>query len=417
MDSNDEQASSRPSDDSSPSSDVGQQPPQASLDFSTLETPDELLPHAFTPDVTALQLPPAIDRDRPVRSPILPAWVWPALATLVLVIAIGVATWFVAAAAAQVEVPDVTGRSYGLARTMLAQKGLEATIVERRFSALPVDQVLSQTPVPSTTLRRGDAVMLVVSAGTEETLLPDVIGDGIILARGTLESLGLVVVVDSVQSEEASDTVLGTMPAPGTVVRSGDVVRVQVSAPLTDGALLQPYDMQGISVTIDPVPLSDQTPDIALEVSRRLRSLLEASGATVTVLRGTNADDTDDAARARQARRTNPTVAIGVSAEGAGAGGRSIAPRSDEGTTSALSAQLSAEATRRLAEVASPAVETSGSVDAVFRRLEAPWIRVGLGSFADPADKSAFGDPRWADRVARAIYAAVGEVFASEDGL
>jgi beta-lactam-binding protein with PASTA domain len=333
------------------------------------------------------------------------------------VIGIGVAIWYASAAAAQVEVPDVSGRSYGLARTMLAQKGLEATIIERRFSALPVDQVLTQTPVPGSILKRGDTVMLIVSAGTEETLLPDVVGDGINLARGTLESLGLVVVVDSVQSEVASDTVLGTIPAPGTVVRSGDVVRIQVSAPLTEGALLQPYDMQGITVIIDPAPLPDLTPDIALEVSRRLRSLLEASGASVTVLRGTNAADTDDATRAEQAGQTNPTVAIGVSAADTGAGGRTIVSRSDEGTTAALTALLSAEAASQLAQVAPPAVEASGSVDPVLRKVKAPWIRIGLGSFADTADKSAFSDPRWADRVARAIYAAVGEVFAPKDDL
>lgn len=417
METNDEQPSSALHDDTLAMDDETSGDAHEDLDFSALETPEELTAHVRTAHDSRLELPPALERDRPDRLPLIPAWLWPALATFVLLIGIGVGAWFMLSAAARVEIPDVTGRPYGLARTMLAQKGLEAAIVERRFSARPVDQVLAQEPVPGSVLKRGDTVSLIVSAGTEETSLPDVIGDGIILARGTLESLGLVVVEETVPSEIASDTVLGTIPAPGTIVRSGDVVRVQVSAPLTGGAVIKPYDMQGLTIAIDPAPLEDAEVDITLEVSRRLRSLLEASGATVVVLRGTNATSTADTTRAKQAQASRPTLAVGFSAVEKGPGGRTVKSRSDDATASALTAQLADAATKQLAGLVPPAVEKTGSLDSVFRKVEAPWIRVGLGSFADPADESAFSDPRWADRVARAIYAAVGEVFVSKDGL
>ena len=78
--------------------------------------------------------------------------------------------------------------------------------------------------------------------------MPDVVGNGLALAKGTLEDRGLIVIVEPVISDTASDTVLSTTPAAGAMVRTGDTVRLQVATSSTPGVDLQPYSLQGVSV-------------------------------------------------------------------------------------------------------------------------------------------------------------------------
>ena len=56
-------------------------------------------------------------------------------------------------------------------------------------------------------------VTVVVSAGTEEFTMPDVVGEGLTLARSQLEQKGLEVQVEPQPSDQPSDTVLGSNPA------------------------------------------------------------------------------------------------------------------------------------------------------------------------------------------------------------
>jgi beta-lactam-binding protein with PASTA domain len=325
--------------------------------------------------------------------------------------------WAIFSASSRVTVPNVVGVSVGVARTRLAQADLETRVAERRFSARPQGEVLSQEPGQGTTLQRGDVVSLVASAGTEELLMPDVIGDGISFARGILEESGLVVVIEPVAFEAASDTVVSTTPAPGVTVRSGDVVRVQVASPGPGSATLQPYRMQGLSFTIDPAPVTAGNQDITLDVARRLRSLLEASGATVVVLRSGTETGTAESDRANRARVTNPTAAVGLSVATNGTAGRSVLLPPLSASSSAPSASLASAVTTELARSVPPTVDGSRTADPVLGSLLSPWVRVRLGTFEDSADASSFKDPRWADQVARALYKALGEVYGTKEEL
>jgi N-acetylmuramoyl-L-alanine amidase len=174
--------------------------------------------------------------------------------------------------------------------------------------------------------------------------------------------------------------------------------------------------MEGLTIVIDPAPTEEGTPDATLDVARRLRSLLEASGATVVTLRSAEATDTSDAARALIAEDAAPTAAVGLSIAETGEGGRVVTAPSGSFAVGVVAERLAQAAASQLATTAPPATRAEPPADdPVFGGLSAPWMRVQIGSAADRTDLTSFSDPRWADRVARGIYMAIGEVFGVEE--
>lgn len=373
------------------------------------DTPSELK------SVQSWELPPDLIRDRPERRRLIPMWVWGAFAAAVGIIGVIVAAVMLFASSSSVTVPDVTGVALGVAESRLAQVGLSIEVEERRFSSEPVDQVLSQSPQANGELRRGDTVLVVVSGGTEEFQMPDVVGEGVALATSTLEGRGLVVRVDPIPSDLPSDTVIASTPSANSPVRTGDVVTLSVATPSGNGDVLKPYSLGGTVFVIDsPAPAEGSPSDIAMEVTRRLRSLLEASGATVILTRSTTATGAIDvAARERIALEASATALVGFDVEAAGAAGRIVGyPVAGQPAVVTSARQLASEATTQLARVAPPAIMEASTSDPVFNRSVVPWLRVRLGSLAARPDTQSFADPRWADSVARAIYVSLGEQFA-----
>lgn len=391
--------------------------------FEDIETPEELLPHApASPTagwhgavVPAEELPPALERIRPERPPLVARWVWISAAVFAGFVLVGTALALVLAQASRVAVPGVVGTDVDVARTRLEQAGLRVTVSEERFSPKPQGEVLDQEPSAGTTVGRGDEVALVVSAGTEEFAMPDVVGNGLPLARSRLEAKGLIIEVESVTSDQESDTVLATIPAPGVLVRIGDTVRVQVSSPRPPASSLQPYRLVGLVVAVDAAPSPREGSDVSLDVSRRLRALLEASGASVVMLRTGSETGTADADRARAASESSATVAVGITVQESGTGGRSVAsPSAGPAVTSAI--RLRDSLVSGLSSTTPPAVAGT-TADTVFGGLSVPWVRVMLGSYSTRADETSFADPRWADEVARSIYSSIGEVFGTKEEL
>lgn len=389
----------------------------AGEDFADIETPDELKPHTVpqSEPVAHVEFPPSLDRVRPERPPLVPRWVWITAAAIAAVIVIGAGLGVWLALSGRVDVPDVVGLDVNVAQERLNSVGLQTTTIEERFSSKPKGTVLEQRPVPGERLKKGESVGLILSAGTEEFVMPDVIGDGLTLARGTLEARGLIVEVEAVTSDQASDTVISTTPAPGVLVRIGDRVRVQVASPRPESTSLRPYLLQGVAVTIDPGLSPRENSDITLDVARRLRALLEASGATVITLRSSTGTATTDADRAAAARESSATLAVGLSVNETGPAGRLVVAPLVAGAPSPI--QLRDKIASQLATVAPPAKASTVTSDAVLGALTVPWARVTLGAYSSRTDETAFSDPRWADQIARAIYVGIGEVFGTKEGL
>jgi len=335
--------------------------------------------------------------------------VWLVIALASVLVVLAVAGIIAVNRASLVRVPTVAGRSVGIANNMLAQVGLEGRVAERRFSPRPQDEVLSQTPAAGARLPEGDRVELVVSAGTEELVMPDVIGDGIALARGAVEARGLVLDIQSVPSDEPSGTVISTTPAAGTVVRSGDIIRMEVAASLVGGATLQPYIMLGKTFVIDPGPASGLDSDVTLDIARRLRALLEASQARVVVTRSSAAASVSD--RAKAAEATSGTAGVGISVRASGTGGRTVAGPLEPLDLLEASRPLVNSIDEQLDETVPPSSKKPKADEKVLADVAYPWARASIGSAEKAQDKSAFSDPDWLDRVAKALYTGLGEVY------
>lgn len=383
-------------------------------DDQVLEWLQELTDAAIIPTSTSRHQDeglPAIERERAPREPIFSRRLLIGAGIAVgLMVVIGIAL-VVVSMSSTIVAPSVVGLDLELARTELARENLTLEVVSERFSDQPAGQILEQDPPAGADLKRDVPLQVVVSGGTEEFPMPDVIGDGIPLARGLLEGRGLVVEVESVMSDQASDTVLSTTPASGLMVRTGDTVRVQVSAPRDAEAGLQPYRLDGITIRIDPAPSSGTQNDVTLEVGRRLRALLEASGASISMLRSTNTSETE-ARRSATAAESSATISVGLDVVSQGPEGRIVSsPPSMTAPIGPASEALAELIETRLSAGVPPVSRIYATSDPVFSVTREPWVRVVIGSASQRTDSVAFSDPRWADSVARAIYTALGEVY------
>lgn len=357
-----------------------------------------------------------LDRPRPERPPLIPRWIPVTIIAVVAVIAVGIGVAVFVSRGGAVVVPRVVGIDSGVARTRLAQQGLELTIAEERFSSLPEGTVIEQRPAPGTEIQNGETVTVVVSAGSEDFAMPDLVGAGLAFARGQLEDKGLEIRVVAEPSDQTSDTVLATSPAAGSSMRTGDVVTLTVSTPGVGGDVLLPTSMQGVVVTLDPAPVAAGRPDVPLEVARRVRSLLEASGATVYATRALADTGTavSEEVRRKRAVEGPPNVSIGLDAPLRGTAGM-VAAAPASGPDAAQSATLASEIASALAASGLTAKSSTETTDKVLGGTAAPFSRLRLGTFGAREDVAHFNDPSWADRVSRAIYRALALGYGSKE--
>jgi len=351
--------------------------------------------------------------ERPKRRPLIPRWVIVATVSFALLVAAGVGTAVVLRLNDEVTVPDVTGMAEGQADIELSRVGLDGVVTDRRFSSEPRGDVLEQSPTAGTDVPDGAEISLTLSAGTEEFVMPDIIGNGIVSATSILESRGLVLKVDVVESDSPSDIVLESYPSPGTFVRTGETVRLTISGEGTASSALLPYRLEGIVFVIDPAPVPDGDVDTTLEVARRLQSLIEASGGTSIVTRSSSESQTTPGIRQSRATVTSATVAIGFDLVADGPGGViAVSQKSSAGAQiDALSDAMTIQLAEALAEVDPDSAVGPVSNDPVLSAIGRPAARVRLGSLSDDADVASFRDPTWADTIARSLYRALGERF------
>jgi hypothetical protein len=312
----------------------------------------------------------------------------------------------------RVEVPDVVGATVTQASAALKGVGLSAQVSERRFSPKPEGTVLEQDPAAGAELSKGDEVRLVISAGTEDFSMPDVIGELASSASAKLAEKGLVVSIETLVSDAPADTVLASTPGPGALIRTGDRVVLQVAASTVPGVVLQPYSLTGVAVVVDAAPPTAGSPDIALAIARRVGALLEASGASVTMLRSTADSSSTDAERAKAAAESTSTLALGFGLSAVSTAGRVVQSPS-QGTAQAIasSSLLASAVTSELVSIAPPTSAVSTPSDPVLSASRSGWVRVLLGSPIAREDQALFADPSWADKVARAVYTAVGRTY------
>jgi len=343
------------------------------------------------------------------------------VAGVVIVVLIGgaIAAGILYADSRLVEVPEVTGLPIEVAKRALEVSSLAVDVAGTRVSVeMAAGLVLSQDPEPGTAVRRGTAVTIVLSAGPQTVLLPDLVGRDVEEARTELTTRGLAVSVVGVSAEASAGIVLEMFPSPGSAVNVGDTVRLSVAGAEASDDLLLPYDLSSLSIALDPSPVaSTDAVDPALDVARRLAALLQAASAEVIVTRSATETAPAPARRLEIATTSGATLLIGLDVSRTGEPGLVVYHRQEAGTEPAAfvaSRDLAAEITRAARLPGILVREPAETADSVVAGFPGRAVRVTVGDITSDADLMRMTDPAWADRVARAIYRAVGTAHAAD---
>lgn len=365
-------------------------------------------------DASAVPIAPVVVR----RRGLIPRWVpWAAGGTIALV-AIVFLVVFLLARGSSVRVPALTGTDRASALKRTQELGLVLVVQDLRFSAsVPKDGVISQYPPPGTLVGEGTKVLVDISVGSEMFALPDVIGQPLDTARKTLRERGLAVEFQTTASDAEQGTVISSVPSPGGNVKTGDTVRLTVAAGVSATDTLLPSDLKGLAFVLDPVlPPTGATADVSFDVSRRVRALLEASGARVVLTREVTdvASAVTSLTRLRKAKESTSTALIGLTVAASGFEGVRVLSVVSTTTTqpfyAASTTLAQALVTGLRPDFASISTTTSVG-DALLEGTGVPAARIRLGSNASSADRLSFSDPQWADEVARGIYRALAQTY------
>jgi serine/threonine protein kinase len=127
-------------------------------------------------------------------------------------------------------IPNVVGLSEEMARALLADYSV--TIKHAHDGVIPRDRVASQLPLATTHAKLGSSVVLTISDGPGDAIVPDnLIGMSLIDARSALTSVGLLVSQTVASpSDQPQGTVLDVLPPVGSVTDAGSSVILTIAS-------------------------------------------------------------------------------------------------------------------------------------------------------------------------------------------
>ena len=129
-----------------------------------------------------------------------------------------------------VKVPDVMGMDIEEAVRVLKQAGLTETHKAMPSDDVQLNQVYVQNPGADTTIRKGDAVILVISSGPVPFELPDVTNMTADEATNLLTARKMAITRDRAASPDVQKgRVMGQVPAAGEMVTRDDPVTLTIS--------------------------------------------------------------------------------------------------------------------------------------------------------------------------------------------
>jgi beta-lactam-binding protein with PASTA domain/predicted Ser/Thr protein kinase len=204
--------------------------------------------------ITPMRRPPAAARQyRYAEPPPRKRPFWPWLLALLLVVLAGLAGWYAygkiqhsLSSSGNVSVPNVVPLREDLAIARLEHQGLGFTLHREPNETFKVGQVFKQDPAAGVRLDKGSKVDIYVSTGPPKVDVPDVTGESRDSAIAKLTRAGLEYNPVEVFSSEEPGKVIAQFPEPGTRVKKGSKVRINISRgvkPVTvPNVVGQPYD-------------------------------------------------------------------------------------------------------------------------------------------------------------------------------
>jgi serine/threonine-protein kinase len=128
------------------------------------------------------------------------------------------------------QLPNVVGLTQAEAEALLGD--YVVTITRAHDGRIPKDRVASQLPLATVRAQKGSGVVLTISDGPGDSIVPiDLVGLSLIDARTALSAVGLLIsATEAVPSDEAQGTVLKVTPEPGSTITAGSGVVLQIAS-------------------------------------------------------------------------------------------------------------------------------------------------------------------------------------------
>jgi serine/threonine-protein kinase len=128
------------------------------------------------------------------------------------------------------QIPNVVGLTQADAQALLTD--YVVTVQRAHDARIPLDRVASQIPLATTRAQKGSGVVLTISDGPGDAVIPaDLVGMSLIDARAALSAVGLLVSrTEALPSDEALGTVLKVTPDPGSTITAGSGVVLQIAS-------------------------------------------------------------------------------------------------------------------------------------------------------------------------------------------
>ena len=160
-----------------------------------------------------------------------------------------------------VRVPDVMGMDIEEASRVLKQAGLTETHKAMPNDTVELNQVYVQNPDAETTMRKGDAVILVISSGPVPFEMPDVVGKTAEEATSLLTAKKMTITRDRAASNDVpKGSVMNQMPAAGEQVTRDDPVTLTISGGSTIIPSLADHTLEEAEEMLTKQNLILQTP-------------------------------------------------------------------------------------------------------------------------------------------------------------
>jgi serine/threonine-protein kinase len=128
-----------------------------------------------------------------------------------------------------IAVPDEGLVLRRLALEKIREAGLTTSVTYQPSETVPFGQVISQDPRGGSKVARGSTIALVVSNGFPMVVIPEVRNGSVTDAVSALTAAGLKYRIFNIYSPKGSGTVIAESPKPGTKVKKGSTIRINVS--------------------------------------------------------------------------------------------------------------------------------------------------------------------------------------------
>jgi beta-lactam-binding protein with PASTA domain/tRNA A-37 threonylcarbamoyl transferase component Bud32 len=219
---------------------------------------------------------------------------WVVILTLLAIVAsTGSGWWFSTGPGGAVIIPELEGRSVEVAISALEPIGLKV-IQQQEHSAQPVGLVTRTEPIAGTRVAKQSEVIVFVSLGPKQVLVPEPLGLGLEEAKALLVSAGLTPGnVSSFFNEAEAGQVFAFSQPTGTLINEGSVVDLQVSLgplPAVEGTdattATEKLEALGLTVTSVQVFSDDVSAGQVVSLEAPLDPLPESASVTLSVSKG-----------------------------------------------------------------------------------------------------------------------------------